>query len=604
MPSYFTCISASADRVDLDALFKARTGTAIANTGFVANGTDISQRYEASTDISDRIGFNTLFKKGGVDLSTLFMNINYASIVQYLLSVYSGSGSGLQNSASLAPITASAAPSHYSFDTWIGSGITSPASAQTTVLMDAAKIVSASYAVNEYVLTVSDGTGDGTFGYFEDMPITASAPPSYKIFNNWSNTAGSLSFVNSLLAQTIANFTADGNATAAAIYDFIEYDVQATNGAGGVSTVLNGDGSGDVLQLTNNNNQQYSLLANPDTHYNFTSWSGNTGGIGNVNAASTYIVVTGNAIVTSSFVLKQYTLTVNAGTGGGTQNYGYVYTVTATIPSYKTFSNWTNGGNLLFDSPYTSTSNPTEVYISANTSITANFDWIEYDVQATNGAGGLSTVLNGDGSGDVLQLTNNSNQQYTLVANPDTHYHFTSWSGNTGGIGNVNAASTYIVVTGNATVTSNFALDQYTLTVVSGSGGGLANYGNTYNISATVYTGYTFTNWQTNAGTISYGNANASSTTATIGAANATTEAIYSANPYTLTVVDGTGGGTQNYAEPNGYVYTITADDYEPDYSFTNWSGAGITFTNANNITTTCTIGAANRTATANYVEN
>ena len=457
MPSYFTCISASAARVDLDTLFKARTGTAIANTGFVANGTDIAQRYEASTDVSDRIGFNTLFKKGGVDLSTLFMNINYASIVQYLLSVYSGSGSGLKDSGSLAPITASAAPSHYSFDTWIGSGITSPSSAQTTVLMDAAKTVSASYAVNEYILTVTDGTGDGTFGYFDDMPITASAAPSYKTFNNWSNTAGSLSFVNSALAQTIANFTADGNATAAAIYDWIDYNVQANNGAGGVSTVLNGDGSGGVLQLANNDNQQYSLVANPDTHYNFTSWSGNTGGVVDVNDQSTYIVVTGNATVTSNFVLKQYTLTVNAGTGGGTQNYGYVYTVTATIPSYKTFSNWTNGGNLLFDSPYTSTSNPTEVSISANTSITANFDWIEYDVQATNGAGGTSTVLNGDGSGGVLQLTNNGNQQYSLVANPSSGYYFVNWTGNTGGVGDVNDESTYIVVTGNATVASNFA---------------------------------------------------------------------------------------------------------------------------------------------------
>ena len=457
MPSYFTCISASAARVDLDTLFKARTGTAIANTGFVANGTDIAQRYEASTDVSDRIGFNTLFKKGGVDLSTLFMNINYISIIQYLLSVYSGSGSGLKDSGSLAPITASAAPSHYSFDTWIGSGITSPSSAQTTVLMDAAKTVSASYAVNEYILTVTDGTGDGTFGYFDDMPITASAAPSYKTFNNWSNTAGSLSFVNSALAQTIANFTADGNATAAAIYDWIDYNVQANNGAGGVSTVLNGDGSGGVLQLANNDNQQYSLVANPDTHYNFTSWSGNTAGVVDVNDQSTYIVVTGNATVTSNFVLKQYTLTVNAGTGGGTQNYGYVYTVTATIPSYKTFSNWTNGGNLLFDSPYTSTSNPTEVSISANTSISANFDWIEYDVQATNGAGGTSTVLNGDGSGGVLQLTNNGNQQYSLVANPSSGYYFVNWTGNTGGVGDVNDESTYIVVTGNATVASNFA---------------------------------------------------------------------------------------------------------------------------------------------------
>ena len=449
MPSGFKTYSASI-QVDLDDILKPiGVSTPRNNVGFKVGATDISQRYKAYTTDPSKLPFNTFFKSGSVDLGQLFMAYNFIEGVFYTLTVYSGSGGGSKESASLAPITASAAPSHYSFDTWIGSGITSPSSAQTTVLMDAAKTVSASYDISQYILTVTDGTGDGTFGYFDDMPITASAAPAYKTFNNWSNTAGSLSFVNSALAQTITNFTADGNATAAAIYD-----------------------------------------------------------------------------------------------------------------------------------------------------------WILYNVQANNGSGGSSTLLDGDSSGGVLQLANNNNEQYSLIANPDTHYHFTSWSGNTGGIGDVNAASTYIVVTGNATVTSNFALDQYTLTVVFGSGGGTQNYGYSYNIVAGTYTGYTFSNWQTNVGTITYGDANDPTTTATIGAANATTEAIYSANPYTLTVVDGTGGGTQNYADPNGYVYTITADNYEPDYSFTNWTGAGITFANANSSTTTCTIGAANRTATANYVEN
>ena len=591
MPSYFTCISASAARVDLDTLFKARTGTAIANTGFVANGTDIAQRYEASTDVSDRIGFNTLFKKGGVDLSTLFMNINYASIVQYLLSVYSGSGSGLKDSGSLAPITASAAPSHYSFDTWIGSGITSPTSAQTTVLMDAAKTVSASYDISQYILTVTDGTGDGTFGYFDDMPITASAAPAYKTFNNWSNTAGSLSFVNSALAQTIANFTADGNATAAAIYDWILYNVQANNGSGGSSTLLDGDSSGGVLQLANNNNEQYSLIANPQTHYHFTSWSGNTGGIVNVNAASTYIVVTGNATVTSNFALDQYTLTVVYGSGGGLANYGNTYNIAATVYTGYTFTNWqTNVGTITYGDVNDPTT--TATIGAANATTEAIYDINQYTL----------TVVDGTGGG--LQ---NYNHTYTINATDYTGYTFANWQVNAGSVSFANQyadTTTCTIGAANATVESNYNINQYTLTVVYGTGGGSANYENVYNIVAGAFTGYTFTNWQTNAGSISYGDANDPTTTATIGAANATTEAIYSANPYTLTVVDGTGGGTQNYADPNGYVYTITADNYEPAYSFTNWTGTGITFANSNSSTTTCTIGAANRTATANYVEN
>jgi hypothetical protein len=590
MPSGFKTYSASI-QVDLDDILKPiGVATPRNNVGFKVGATDISNRYKAATTEPSKLPFNTFFKSGSVDLGQLFMAYDFIEGTYYILTVYSGSGGGSKESASLAPITASAAPSHYSFDTWIGSGITSPASAQTTVLMDAAKIVSASYAVNEYVLTVSDGTGDGTFGYFEDMPITASAAPSYKIFNNWSNTAGSLSFVDSLLAQTIANFTADGNATAAAIYDWIEYDVQATNGAGGVSTVLNGDGSGDVLQLINNSNQQYTLVANPDTHYNFTSWSGNTGGIGNVNAASTYIIVTGNATVASNFALKQYTLTVVFGTGGGTQNYGYSYNIVAGTYTGYTFSNWqTNAGTITYGDVNDPTTTAT---ISSNSTTEAVYDINQYTL----------TVVDGTGGG-----TQNYNHTYTINATDYTGYTFANWQVNAGSVSFANQyadTTTCTIGAGNATVESNYNINQYTLTVVYGTGGGLANYENVYNIVATVYTGYTFTNWQTNAGSISYGDINDPTTTATIGAANATTEAIYSANPYTLTVVDGSGGGTQNYAEPNGYVYTITADDYEPAYSFTNWTGAGITFANANNITTTCTIGAANRTATANYVQN
>ena len=591
MPSGFKTYSASI-QVDLDDILKPiGVSTPRNNVGFKVGATDISQRYKAYTTDPSKLPFNTFFKSGSVDLGQLFMAYNFIEGVFYTLTVYSGSGGGSKESASLAPITASAAPSHYSFDTWIGSGITSPSSAQTTVLMDAAKTVSASYDISQYILTVTDGTGDGTFGYFDDMPITASAAPAYKTFNNWSNTAGSLSFVNSALAQTITNFTADGNATAAAIYDWILYNVQANNGSGGSTTLLDGDSSGGVLQLANNNNEQYSLIANPDTHYHFTSWSGNTGGIGDVNAASTYIVVTGNATVTSNFALDQYTLTVVFGSGGGTQNYGYSYNIVAGTYTGYTFSNWqTNVGTITYGDANDPTT--TATIGAANATTEAIYDINQYTL----------TVVDGTGGG--LQ---NYNHTYTINATDYTGYTFANWQVNAGSVSFANQyadTTTCTIGAANATVESNYNINQYTLTVVYGTGGGSANYENVYNIVAGTYTGYTFTNWQTNAGSISYGDANDPTTTATIGAANATTEAIYSANPYTLTVVDGTGGGTQNYADPNGYVYTITADNYEPDYSFTNWTGAGITFANANSSTTTCTIGAANRTATANYVEN
>ena len=272
-------------------------------------------------------------------------------------------------------------------------------------------------------------------------------------------------------------------------------------------------------------------------------------------------------------------------------NYGNTYNIAATVYTGYTFTNWqTNAGTITYGDVNDSTT--TATIGAANATTEAIYDINQYTL----------TVVDGTGGG--LQ---NYNHTYTINATDYTGYTFANWQVNAGSVSFANQyadTTTCTIGAANATVESNYNINQYTLTVVYGTGGGSANYGNTYNIVAGAFTGYTFTNWQTNAGSISYGDANDPTTTATIGAANATTEAVYSANSYTLTVVDGTGGGTQNYADPNGYVYTITADNYEPAYSFTNWTGTGITFANANSSTTTCTIGAANRTATANYIQN
>ena len=393
MPSGFKTYSASI-QVDLDDILKPiGVSTPRNNVGFKVGATDISQRYKAYTTDPSKLPFNTFFKSGSVDLGQLFMAYNFIEGVFYTLTVYSGSGGGSKESASLAPITASAAPSHYSFDTWIGSGITSPSSAQTTVLMDADKTVSASYDISQYILTVTDGTGDGTFGYFDDMPITASAAPSYKTFNNWSNTAGSLSFVNSALAQTIANFTADGNATAAAIYDWILYNVQANNGAGGVSTVLNGDGSGGVLQLANNDNQQYSLVANPSSGYYFVNWTGNTGGVGDVNDESTYIVVTGNATVASNFAAYVLVTSITfADASGGTYPLYSSLSINVsshngTAPVTYQWYYWNGTGYVTTGTNSSTLSLGNSYPIGTPDNVGTNLNKYYYAVTLTNGAG-------------------------------------------------------------------------------------------------------------------------------------------------------------------------------------------------------------------------
>lgn len=588
MPSGFKTYSASI-QVDLDDILKPiGVSTPRNNVGFKVGGTDISQRYKAYTTDPSKLPFNTFFKSGSVDLGQLFMSYNFIEGVYYILTVYSGSGGGSKESASLAPITASAAPSHYSFDTWIGSGITSPTSAQTTVLMDADKVVSASYDLNQYTLVVTNGTGDGTQDYGYTYNIVADAAPSHKHFTLWTS-GQSPTFVN---GTTSANSTADiqisQNTTITSNYDWNTY----------VLTVTYGSGDGTYAY---NANMSITADAAP-TYQHFATWINPVGSLSFTNAAASSTTANftadGNATAEATYAWNDYTITVSGDAGIdytspaiGSDTYQYpdfpVY-VTA-VPKYDyDFVRWTlDGSNVGSSNPY---------------SITAVAN---HTIAAVTSLKNVAFTITNDGHGSATTGTSSPCPIHTIItltAYPNTGYSFSYYSANNSGV--VSGNTVQLQGVGTTTITANFAINQYTLTVIYGSGGGSANYGNIYNIVAGTYTGYTFTNWQTNAGSISYGDANDPTTTATIGAANATTEAVYSANPYTLTVVDGTGGGTANYADPNGHVYTITADDYEPDYSFTNWTGAGITFANASSITTTCYMGATNATATANYIQN
>ncbi|MFM7181402.1 MAG: InlB B-repeat-containing protein [Verrucomicrobiales bacterium] len=78
-------------------------------------------------------------------------------------------------------------PQNYAFVSWSGTGITDPSSSSTTVLIDAAKTVTANFALIEHTLTVSGGSGSGTFPQGSTQPISATPPQNYA-FVSWSGT--------------------------------------------------------------------------------------------------------------------------------------------------------------------------------------------------------------------------------------------------------------------------------------------------------------------------------------------------------------------------------------------------------------------------------
>ena len=116
------------------------------------------------------------------------------------------------------------------------------------------------------------------------------------------------------------------------------------------------------------------------------------------------------------------------------------------------------------------------------------------------------------------------NSTKTITATPKEHYHFVQWNDG------VKTASRQITVTGNATYTATFAIDQHTITVQANNGtygtvtgGGTYNYGTQQTITATPKTGYHFVKWSDN-------NTNASRTITV--SANATYTATFAAHTY------------------------------------------------------------------------
>src|SRR6056300_137320 len=88
-----------------------------------------------------------------------------------------------------------------------------------------------------------------------------------------------------------------------------------------------------------------------------------------------------------SQITKQYTLTASAGdggsvSGGGTYASGTKVSLTATPTSGYSFSGWSNG----------STANPLTVTLNSNTTITASFEILTFQLTIVDTEGGTVSV--------------------------------------------------------------------------------------------------------------------------------------------------------------------------------------------------------------------
>jgi hypothetical protein len=497
--------------------------------------------------------------------------------ITHTLTVNSGSGSGSYVAGTIVNIVANAPPAGQEFDKWTGdvANVANVDASSTSISMPAANAtVSATYKPRQYTLTVNSGSGSGSYVAGTVVNIVANAPPTGQEFDKWTGDVANVANVNA--SSTSISMPA-ANATVSATYKPRQYTL----------TVNSGSGSGSYVAGTTVN-----IVANAaPTGQEFDKWTGDVANVANVDASSTSISMpAANATVSATYKPRQYTLTVNSGSGSGSYVAGTTVNIVANAPpTGQEFDKWTgdvaNVANVSASS--TSISMP-----AANATVSATYKALPPDEYTL-------TVNSGSGSGSYVAGTT-----VNIVANAaPTGQEFDKWTGDVANVANVNASSTSISMpAANATVSATYKAlppDEYTLTVNSGSGSGSYVAGTTVNIVANAApAGQEFDKWTGDVANVA--NVNASSTSISMPAANATVSATYKALPpdeYTLTVNSGSGSGS--YVA--GTTVNIVANAAPAGQEFDKWTGDVANVANVNASSTSISMPAANATVSATY---
>jgi hypothetical protein len=225
-------------------------------------------------------------------------------------------------------------------------------------------------------------------------------------------------------------------------------------------------------------------------------------------------------------------------------------------------------------------------YIVSETIQPAN---VSQNLSVSAGAGG---TVSGGGSYDY-------GTSASITATPNTGYSFSGWSG--AGVTDSSAATTKVNMTADRSVSASFTLNNHTLSVTAGTGGtvsgeGSYDYGTSASIIATPITGYSFSGWS------GAGVTDSSAATTTVSmTADRSVSASFTLNNHTLSVTAGTGGtvsGGGSYGYGTSASITATPDT---GYSFSGWSGVGVTDSSAATTTVNMT---ADRSVSASFTLN
>ena len=366
--------------------------------------------------------------------------------------------------------------------------------------------------------SVAKSPNKAAYDYNEAVTLTAT-PVAGWAFAGWS---GDLTGTTN---PATVNVTKNMNITATFAQSFTI--TTSANPAGGGAVTLT------PPKATYAPGEQVQVTAVANSGYSFTNWSGDLSGTDPTQT----VTVNGNLNIVANFSAAQYTFSATS-SGNGSVNWtpqkplygnGEIVTVTATPNNGYFFVGWTGS--------VTSTSNPLEVTIAGNTSVTAHFAAVVNYTLTVNAVGGGTVTRAPD------QTQYATGTVVTLTAEPDAQKRFSHWSGSASGT--VNPLD--VTVTSNMVVTANFVDDVYPLTsnvigqgTVAASPNQPAGYfiGQQVTLTATPAVGWAFVEWS--------GDASGTSATTTITIAGPTSvtaafTALAAPTLTTSTTGDGTG---------------------------------------------------------------
>jgi len=423
-------------------------------------------------------------------------------------------------------------------------------------------------------LATSQGGARVDSGYLEHT-TRVSSPISF----NWTSPASSSGTVSFWVSSLATGGSSGTSGDQTYVYNKIvqetanSYTLSLAAGTGGSVSGAGTFNSGTIA----------TIIASPDTGYDFTGWTGV--GATNSGSATTTVPMIQARSLTANFSIKSYNLSLAAGSGGsvsgtGSFNHGTSPTIVANPDTGYDFTGWVGDGAT------NSGSATTTVSMTQARSLTANFATKSYVLSLSSGLGG---TVSGNGSF-------NHGSTPTVVANPDAGYDFNGWTGQ--GATNSSSATTTVSMTQARSLTANFSVRSYALSLTAGSGGSVSgagsfNHGSTPTVIASPNTGYDFIGW-TGAGTNSSGSA---TTTVSMIQARSLT-ANFSLKSHTLSLSAGSGGSVSGIGSFNhGTTAPIVATP-NIGYDFMGWTGEGAT--SPGSASTTVSMDQA-RSLTANF---